>query len=57
MLTNGAALFSDIPYTCQKGDGGWECKTYSQVLKDSRCLASGLKELGFCKGDKIGLLS
>lgn len=57
LLYKGASQFPDTPYTCEKGDEGWIRATYSQVLEESRRLASGLKELGFSKGDKIGLLS
>ena len=57
MLRGCAERFPDTSYVNDRGDKGWNGRTYLQVLEDSRRVAAGLVETGFEKGQRIALLS
>ena len=57
MLRECASSNPDTTYSCEKSADSWSCLSYSEALRESLFVASGLTELGVKKGDKVSLLS
>lgn len=57
MLREAAQQHHNTAYVNQKGDQGWEFKTFPQVLELSGFFAMALVEAGFKANDRIALLA
>lgn len=57
MLNEASQKYGGSPYTLDKQDGGYVAKSYNEVKRQARFLASEFVNLGFEKNDKIALLA
>ncbi len=57
MLRSAAQQFDKKPYTCDKTNDGWSCKSFGDVWNESQDFAASLITLGYKKDDKIAILS
>ncbi|MDP3444105.1 MAG: AMP-binding protein, partial [Ignavibacteria bacterium] len=57
LLRDAAAKYKHTPYLNQKGENGWDSKTFAQVLAEAGNFAAALIHSGFEPNDRIALLA
>lgn len=57
MLMEASRTFTQRPFVAQKGDDGWQQKTFMEVLRDSRAFAAALIERGIRKNQRVAILA
>jgi long-chain acyl-CoA synthetase len=57
MLADAAEKYKGVNFLLEKGDKGWNGKTYADVKQDSMYVSAALLELGLVADDKLALLS
>ena len=56
LLLDNAVKLGDSPANREKDLGIWQTWTWSQVRDETECLAGGLVQLGFQRGDKLAII-
>ena len=56
LLLHNAVKLGDSPANREKDLGIWQTWTWSQVRDETECLAGGLVQLGFQRGDKLAII-
>jgi long-chain acyl-CoA synthetase len=57
LLRNAASHYSNTPYVNQKGDNGWDSKSFAEVYEQSGFFAGSLLKQGFEPDDRIAMLA
>jgi len=57
LLRQAAKQYGDTAYVNQKGDNGWDSKTFGQVLEQAEYFAASLLKCGFNPDDRIAMLA
>lgn len=57
LLRQAAKQYGDTPYVNQKGDSGWDSKSFGQVLEQAEYFAASLLTSGFKPDDRIAMLA